>query len=386
MEDQKSLQSGNEVSQFHLMDLPAVVLHVILFRLPINSIMNVKLVCRAFYKLISNPDFALNYSKNSPFASLLRRGYSKLPTFNLLEISDNDEGIRTICKPNIPGWSKTDSILYIVGTCNGLLCLSEYKCQCQTRIIYIWNPIMGECMALPEPKIKHGELSVVYGFGFCSSTNNYKVLRIFDKSRVEHVEGEGEILTIGVDDKWRVLDRVANPTIPITSASSNSVNLNDALHWLVNDNDSTWISTFDIGEEKIGRLSHPHGLVLNLCMMTSINNQLCLVDTSDLFKIVVWKMKKYGVAQSWTKDLVLDNSISPMMQLRWLSLVTILENGDMLFSHPKEDYTISYSTTKRELTRIKVPCFGSIDYSPNFLSLKEIITGGHLSTIKVLSK
>ncbi|KAG8375177.1 hypothetical protein BUALT_Bualt10G0073200 [Buddleja alternifolia] len=385
-EDRKALTT---VSQFCLMDLPTAVLHDILFRLPINSIINVKFVCRALYKLLSNPNFALNYSKHSPFATFLLPDPSVLlepPNLNLLEIcvdSHDRECIRTIFKPKIPDWSKGYSCLSVVGACNGLLCLSVYKWG--IGILYICNPLTGECITVAEHIAKARQIAVVYGFGFCRSTNNYKILKIVSNSWGAPESREGEILTVGVDDRWRVLDRVANLTIPHPFDCFNLVIVNEAFHWIVSNFGPTWISTFDLEEEKMGQLSHPHGLELNFaCMkLTSTNNQLCLLDGSSPDEIVIWKMKEYGVAESWTKDMVLDISVS---QVRVFSLVRILENGDLLSRHPVKGCSISYNPSKRELIEIKIPGLKSIDCSPSFLSLKELMMGGHSSTINMLSK
>ncbi|KAG8375186.1 hypothetical protein BUALT_Bualt10G0074100 [Buddleja alternifolia] len=234
-EDRKALttpnSSSNGVSQFWFMDLPTAVIHDILFRLPINSVINVKFVCTTLYKLVSNPNFSVNYSKNSPFATFL---LSDLDDFTLYLLDISDDNI--LC----PLWNRRS----------------------------------------------------VLGLELCS----------------------------------------------------------------------------------------------DFMQLTSINNQLCLVDLRSISEIVVWKMKEYGVAESWTKDMVLDISVPSEVQLGGISLVRIFENGDMLFSYPSENCSISYNPTKQELTKIEFPCFGSIDYSPSFLSLKEIITGARSSTMDVLSK
>ncbi|KAG8375175.1 hypothetical protein BUALT_Bualt10G0073000 [Buddleja alternifolia] len=171
-----------------------------------------------------------------------------------------------------------------------------------------------------------------------------QVLNVVSNSLSAPELREGEILTIGVDDRWRGLDRVANPTIPYPFARTNLVIVNEAFHWFVIDIGPTCISTFDFGEEKMGRLSHPHGLELNFActQLISTNNQLCLLDGSNPCEIVPWKMKEYGL-----------QSLTPKI---W------------------------------ELTAIEVPCLEieSIDYSPCFLSLNKLMTGGHSSTIKLM--
>ncbi|KAG8375189.1 hypothetical protein BUALT_Bualt10G0074400 [Buddleja alternifolia] len=385
VKDRQTLTEEIGASQFCLMDLPVAVLHEILFRLPINSILKVKFVCRALYKLVSNPDFALNYTKISSVAAFLIPNKLcgdplRYQNLDLLEVCDNDKCTITTFKPKIPGWSKRISGFLFAGICNGLICLSLRESQ--TEIVYICNPIMGECMPLPERKIELGEdVDAEYGFGFCRSTNNYKVLRIVCKPGSELSKREGKIFTIGIDHRWRDL---GNPTIPYKYFFNNFIAVSGVLHWIVMDNDSTWICTFDLGEEKIGQLLHPHGLVLNRhTKLKSLNNQLCLVDIYDPSVTVIWKMKEYGVAESWTKDVILDYSFSSNLRCRRLFPETIFQNGDIFFSSELGDYLILYNPMEGRLTRSQVRSYERITYTPSFLSLKEAVMGGHKSTMNV---
>ncbi|KAG8374998.1 hypothetical protein BUALT_Bualt10G0053800 [Buddleja alternifolia] len=370
-------------NEFCLLErLPEAVLLKILFRLPINSIIKLKLVCRWLHMILCRLDFTLNYSKNSPFSTLfLPDDYEDVSYLYLLEISDGSRCFRTMFRPKIPDWSESDDLgLSVVGTCgNGLVGIALYKCL--TEIVYICNPITGECDQVAEHKVKEGgeRCTVKYGFGFCRSTNNYKVLKIVSTSSGGTPKSiKGEILTVGVDETWRVL---ANTTIPFSFVPLGSVNLNDALHWLPCDSHSTWILTFDLGEEKAGRISYPPGLEKTTIDMKllSRNNQLCFIYHSVGTSIVMWRMKAYGVAESWTKDMVLDIPVSSQWGLAEYSIVTILGNGDILLSHTwEEKYTYSYNPTRRKFTRIEArECYGLIDYSPSFSSLEELIKGGH---------
>ncbi|KAG8375191.1 hypothetical protein BUALT_Bualt10G0074600 [Buddleja alternifolia] len=300
VEDQKTLKYEIVVDQFCLMDLPTAVLHEILFRLPINSIIKVKFVCRALYKLLSDSHFALNYTKISPFATLVGTSNFLNYTFYTLDLLSDSYGcIQTTFKPKIPG---------------------------------------------------------VSGFDLERST-----LLIIVKG--------SEIFTNGIDETWRGL---ANPTIPFSWFSGNNfIALNCIFLWFIVGNGSSWIFTFDLGEEKVGRLSHPHGLELNMFYMElkSINNQLCLVDSTDPCVIVMWKMKEYGVAESWTKDIILDTSFtSDLLRCRsrfpettFRFPETILPNGDILFSSTSGNHLISCNPTKRKVTQTRVRSYRRIN-------------------------
>ncbi|KAE9465418.1 hypothetical protein C3L33_02665, partial [Rhododendron williamsianum] len=70
--------------------------------------------------------------------------------------------------------------LRVVGTCNGLLCLSDDWFGDKHRVI-LWNPLIQRYVTLPAPNFTvhaFGPYQSFLGFGFDSLTNNYKVVRV----------------------------------------------------------------------------------------------------------------------------------------------------------------------------------------------------------------
>ncbi|KAM7497927.1 hypothetical protein LguiA_022341 [Lonicera macranthoides] len=75
----------------------------------------------------------------------------------------------------------------IIGTCNGLVCLSE-DAQQYTDIMTLWNPSIRKFVRLPYPNFgynAHGAYLLLVGFGFNPVTNDYNVVRVAYPKKVE---------------------------------------------------------------------------------------------------------------------------------------------------------------------------------------------------------
>ncbi|KAF7114620.1 hypothetical protein RHSIM_RhsimUnG0082800 [Rhododendron simsii] len=68
--------------------------------------------------------------------------------------------------------------LNVVNSCNGLLCLSAPSLN---ETFMVCNPIMGEFINLPVPTQASSKKFIDSGLGFSPKTNEYKVIRIFDR-------------------------------------------------------------------------------------------------------------------------------------------------------------------------------------------------------------
>ncbi|XP_059658659.1 F-box protein At3g07870-like [Cornus florida] len=236
------------------MDLPSFIIVAILSRLPIRTLLqcrcifnNVRLarsafinivfrVHNGFYLLELGHDHDCNYTHqpHGPmwFKNPLKLGHDSkyahqpmwLPHANAIEPH------RPMC------FRMTFYIphreLELVGSCNGLLCFSDYY-QTIDRV-YIVNPIFGEYVALPKPEYK--VIRVAYGFGFgCSSgTGQYKVLMIISKTV--------EVCTL-TSGTWRKLGDAPFQLL----VNQCGVTLNGAVHWIVPC--SECIYSFDIDEQ-----------------------------------------------------------------------------------------------------------------------------------------
>ncbi|KAL3837796.1 hypothetical protein ACJIZ3_022387 [Penstemon smallii] len=167
--------------------------------------------------------------------------------------------------------------------------------------------------------------------------NHYKVLRVANR-RGRRIHGE--ILTIGVDHKWRSFE---DSSLPLYIFSC-GINLN-GVFYLVGDSVKgySYILAFDMEEERGHRIplpsefgDKPRRIVLAVC-----NDNLCLSDNSSEHQVVIWTMKRYGVVESWSREIILKCWIPHDLGSDRLVPVTTLRNGDLLMSRQYSLYDIS---------------------------------------------
>ncbi|CAL5390342.1 unnamed protein product [Camellia sinensis] len=204
----------------------------------------------------------------------------------------------------------------LVGSINGLLCLSE---PLYFDPVYICNPIIGEYMTLPKSEIETG-FDIVSGFGFDQSTDPYKViimLYVTVKDDPTTTNGtvsfrmEGEIYTVGGSGEWR---RIGEVPYPLRARESEAY-LNGVLHWLMTDQDigietCEFIGSFDVASE-----------------------ELKLVSSLVHDRTEIWMMKDYGVQSSWTKQYVIKRprSLEVQQDTRvYFKPLKLTHNGEIL--------------------------------------------------------
>ncbi|XP_021734160.1 F-box protein CPR30-like [Chenopodium quinoa] len=122
--------------------LPNDVLTDIFHKLPCNSMVRSKLVCKEWYSIISNPDFMQEYFKRIgkhfiffEFVSYREFNIYDVNCSNL--INNNDTAILSSIPPleDPRKWGCKDENLEIIGSCNGLVALAN------GNNLILWNPI-----------------------------------------------------------------------------------------------------------------------------------------------------------------------------------------------------------------------------------------------------
>ena len=117
-------------------------------------------------------------------------------------------------------------IYRVVGSCDGLLCLSDDKLSYTSRLCF-WNPCVRKLVELPLPNVTyttHGGFDVTIGFGLDPKTNDYKVVRVvtlLDGLDLENSRPEFEIYSLSTGE-WRMLNASLAPQAFV----------NGALHWV----------------------------------------------------------------------------------------------------------------------------------------------------------
>ena len=161
-------------------------------------------VSQTWYNFISDIGFANAYFTNQPFVDLVISNYNSVCCF--LELKAEGDYIvqpNTLQNLQMPAWISNKELTFL-GSCNGLICLSQFSQTEQRCTLYICNPILLELAVLPRPPAMKRIREEAYGFGFSSITGHYKVLRIYTKKSLPR-KPAAQVLTIGIDYGWRTV-------------------------------------------------------------------------------------------------------------------------------------------------------------------------------------
>ncbi|GJU01552.1 F-box/kelch-repeat protein-like protein [Tanacetum coccineum] len=181
----------------------------------------------------------------------------------------------------------------IVGSCNGILCLSnEYN-----GLINLWNFSVRRKLVVPtHPSIgasKEGPDHVVFGFGYDRVTHDYNIVGISYSSNGRIARNDSSFIYSMKTNSWSM---IAPPTRLFTYAISNACFFDGNLHWVVGTSDSSnFIMTFSLTTRVFGTIELPKNWRCWGCgrQLTIIKGRLavigrCFSDTT------IWVMEKYG--------------------------------------------------------------------------------------------
>lgn len=206
----------------------------------------------------------------------------------------------------------------IVGSCNGLLCLSDDLFG-YTNTVILWNPAIKRKLTLPIPSFMLEQVSmnmVVLGFGFDCKNDDYKVVRIgyFQGDNVTH---KVDVYTVK-GRAWRGIGGPP-PRYRIVEYYWSQAFVNGVVHWVayhwsegLGSKLNCLIMSFDMRDEVFNEMLLPEELVHKspMNMFTAkIGESLALFQCDRLRWsecCSIWVMKEYGVVESWSKLFTAD--------------------------------------------------------------------------------
>ncbi|GMI65505.1 CONSTITUTIVE EXPRESSER OF PR GENES 1, CONSTITUTIVE EXPRESSER OF PR GENES 30 [Hibiscus trionum] len=294
--------------------LPVEVILEILKSLPVKSLVKCRSVCKAWNRLISDPSFISTHLHAS-----LSRPPNKTP-FLLLRCLKNgkenyflhydNDGFDEFKQLQFPVFGCV-SYSVVVGSCNGLICLSFLPHDVLNFVF--WNPSIQKYISLPQPSIccDSHDVHLNFGFGFDSRTNDYKLLIV----GVEKGDNLIQPYLFSLNENcWKRVVAVS-PNYAV-EAEISSTFVNGAVHWLGyqrrnNGGFSNTILGFDLSDEEFSEISLPESLIslcpMDLSTMKYGESSIAVLkrDWEDGELLELWVMKEYGVVESWNKVLAL---------------------------------------------------------------------------------
>ncbi|XP_026378115.1 F-box protein At3g07870-like [Papaver somniferum] len=213
--------------------LPEDIILNIFSRVPFESLFECRLVSKTWNYFISNLNSPSSSSSSSDSkVSFISLNMLQSPKFQLLyleydETNNNNEQQLRISEINHPPFSRVPYWLsmisggnapyqkiksVIIGSSNGLICLSIPRDGYFGDFddpLYIFNPVTREYISLPICGGNCLNGRNVFGFGYNSKTNEYKVVRIYYESKGHTEAGQVQVYTLGAGSGWRNKGEIA---------------------------------------------------------------------------------------------------------------------------------------------------------------------------------
>ncbi|KAI3509655.1 hypothetical protein L1887_25098 [Cichorium endivia] len=355
---------------FGLENLPRDVLLDILTRLPISSLIQFRLVSRSWKLLSLDPELSRLHhaavAKDDP-TLLFHCDYPIRNQLSFVELSsggsdddDEDDDDKIVRKISTP-FSSSMPEFSVVGSCNGLLCLSD---SLYGEPVYVFNPFSRDYLELPKSK-QFQEQEVMFGFGFHPVTNEYKVVKIVyyrnkqGKRRVirnnrNYPKSEVQILTISKQsnkNSWRSLGKVP---YQLDRQATEVPVVNGRIHWLSRPGRIAGvvgraIISFDLKDEQFKVVAKPPNVtvVRSNYHLADIRGCLAAVISCGYGKLEIWVMKEYDSKESWMKEFVI-HGVYPArvpnyefrhqigrraLSGRMVRVLCVLKNGEILLEY-----------------------------------------------------
>ncbi|XP_043710565.1 F-box/kelch-repeat protein At3g06240-like [Telopea speciosissima] len=320
--------------------LPEEILICILSRLPVETLLRFRCVSKGWRTLISDPNFITQHLNRSA-ENYPRLILGQLQNYEIFNI--NYETSSEVLRYDFSKFSPGFSLLEIVGSSNGLACLSfadasSNDCKVVSIDYYLKYGRLGKT-------IYHSEVKV-----YSLNTGLWR-----------RVEDASFIISLG-------------RKIKLTNAV-----VNGAIHWMGNYGNfrSEFIISFDLGLEKFREIpehEYRHGGISFSKTLGVLGGCLSVFDVYGDQCIEIWVMKDYGVKDSWTKLFTIDAlpNITASVPFKSILPITIRKNGEVLMEIGIE--LVSYDPKSGRQSVIGPgglsTCFESFTYVESLVSLK----------------
>ncbi|KEH32820.1 putative F-box domain-containing protein [Medicago truncatula] len=328
-----SLSLTDPIHAQPLPTLPLDLIAEILCWLPVKFLLQLRCVCKSWNSLICDANFAKKHLRLSTvrqlhFLSYSNRLHNYILTshpFHSIFTNITNDFTQLELPPN-----NHDGDYYLVGSCNGILCLADYN----EGFVILWNPSIRKSKELPpfqKPKtLRHDGMT--YGFGYDPVTDNYKVVVILhyyihdiNDNYVNKIEVK--IHTLGTSF-WKNIQEFHFDGHTIEGPGHF---VGGAINWRslkdLGMENSCFIISFNLKNESFQEILLPdHEEIdtsdLNLGMLRDC---LCMISGDD-----VWVMKEYGNKESWTKLFTVCHMQYPCKSYGFTKVINIFEDDQVL--------------------------------------------------------
>ncbi|GKV14989.1 hypothetical protein SLEP1_g25790 [Rubroshorea leprosula] len=371
--------SNRAMVQRDLHCLPPEMRLEILSRLPIASLIHFKTTSHAAYDLVADPRlppmFRNRVSESDPCLILFDFNFRVPRRPYFVDIEDCSRRVRKIDPPQ---HSKANEL---VGSCNGLLCLSLIDGSSESQSLLIYNPFVGDAVSVP-PANPFPNQSEAFGFGFHPRTGEFKVVRIvwfaLDVEEVEELMVQ--VFTVGTAE-WRTKGATSPQLAGVTGPPDALVE--GSLHWVTvvgmgGDGPIFGIISFELADEVFQEIPHPpcQRFVSREYSPSVLNGCLSAARLVDSLHFDIWVMKQYHVKESWVKQFSFDPCFPDIWSYYsriFPEFICALKSGEILL-RSDNDSLVSYDPVEKRLKSLQISglpnYFRALPFLPSLFSAK----------------
>ncbi|KAG5009984.1 hypothetical protein JHK87_018499 [Glycine soja] len=301
--------------------LPLELIEEILLRLPVRSILRFKCVCKSWFSLISEPQFAVSHydlAATPTHRLLLRSDYyfyaQSIDTDTPLNMHPTTVNLLLPppSPPRDPGPSNFNHYYdsrfqpEILGSCRGFLLLYYIT----RREIILWNPSIGLHKRITDVAYRNLTNEFLFGFGYDPSTDDY-LLILVSTFFITPPEVGLHVFSFKTCS-WKEYYPSLSYDDCGNKCRAGSL-LNGALHWLVFSRDKKRhvIIAIDLIQMILFEIPLLDSLISEKYLIDCLRviggclGVCCWVQEREVTEI--WVMKEYKVQSSWTKSFVIPN-------------------------------------------------------------------------------
>ncbi|KAL8466037.1 hypothetical protein ACS0TY_035233 [Phlomoides rotata] len=274
-----------------MFDIPDDLLRKILVRLPAETLLRLRSVCKAWVRIIDDPSFIKAHTHNQLNSHTLlvkKQSGAPLYSFSLDSVDFINNGPQMVDAihikklPSVPRFGTLSSC----SVCNGLILIIKNR---NSRII--WNPLTKEYREVKGPQLNFTPNYCFHALGYDYHSDDYKIVKITD--RQTHIYSLKS-------DSWRKIQDCPSDFC-ICYGGRTDTCFNSTLYVLRQDK----IIALDLGTESFSQLPLPGVDRSDFSSLTAFHLDaldgclVCSLDYSKRNTFYGWVMKDNGVEKSW---------------------------------------------------------------------------------------
>ncbi|PWA58284.1 F-box domain-containing protein [Artemisia annua] len=338
--------------------LPEEIIHSIFLRVPTETLLRLKCLSKYWNRVISDPKFMKSRSRRMILPPVL-------PLHAIDNSIQGNDMCHSMVKLHCPFLNLFDEVEYIVGTFNGIVLLVIRK-ENRLNEMILYNPVSTAFKVVPHPQGSHFTNHYVYGFGYGTTLDDLKIVRI----AVSGIHSY-DIFSLK-NESWSSRSKLIGK---YHFYHYSGTFVNGFLYWVAG-KESHWplIVALDIKEKVFSEILIPSGCKWR--RLGTFNGRLCMIciQAND---VELWVMNEHGFGKSWLRKCSSDRASLGGYD----NLVCVLDDGKLLCLNYKSQKLIVFDMFKESYKEVntlisfgELGKLGGIEYVESLASPSDMLS------------